>query len=450
MRPSLFSATLETDLKNDAHTLIGVLKTCGTWDADKDAKLDALQAVLVKKYSNQKVLVFTQFADTVNYLAAQLKARGLKKLEGVTGDSENPTDFAYRFSPESSKKRDQVKTEGELRVLIATDVLSEGQNLQDCAVVVNYDLPWAIIRLIQRAGRVDRIGQKSDKIYCHSFLPADGIERIINLRGRVLNRLRQNAEVVGSDETFFEDDMDERPIWDLYHEKSGILEETDNEVDLASYAYQIWKNALDADPKLKKAVEDLPNVVFSTKPHRATADQPEGVLVYTRTVEGNDSLAWIDHNGQSVTESQRAILNAAECTARTPVAPRLPDHHGLVEKGVRSMVREEKSAGGQLGRPSGARFRVFERLKTYLTHVHGTLFASQDLTKAVDQIYKYPLQQSAVDALNRQLRLGITDHQLADFVVSLWKEDRLCRVEEEIEAQEPEIICSLGLSSSEG
>jgi hypothetical protein len=101
-----------------------------------------------------------------------------------------------------------------------------------------------------------------------------------------------------------------------------------------------------------------------------------------------------------------------------------------------------------LGRPSGARFRVYERLKTYLTHVQGTLFATQDLPKAIDQIYKYPLQQAAVDALNRQMRLGVTDHQLADFVVSLWQQDRLCRVEEEVEAQEPEIICSLGLSSS--
>ena len=109
---------------------------------------------------------------------------------------------------------------------------------------------------------------------------------------------RENAEVVGSDESFFEDDMDEKPILDLYNEKSGILEDTDTEVDLASYAYQIWKNATDADPKLKKIIADLPNVVFSTKPHTPTADQPEGVLVYMRTGEGNDSLAWIDAEGE--------------------------------------------------------------------------------------------------------------------------------------------------------
>jgi hypothetical protein len=447
MRPSLFIKTLETDLKNDAKALIQVLKTCGSWDPSNDAKLDALEILLTKKYPSQKVLIFTQFADTLKYVTGELKARRVAKLEGVSGDTENPTAFAYRFSPESNKKRDEVNPEDELRVLIATDVLSEGQNLQDCAVVVNYDLPWAIIRLIQRAGRVDRIGQKADKIYCHSFLPADGIERIINLRGRVRSRLKQNAEVVGSDEAFFEDDMDGKATLDLYNEKSGILEETDNEVDLASYAYQIWQNAIDADPKLKKIVEDLPNVVFSTKPHKPAADQPEGVLVYMRTAEGNDSLAWINHEGQSVTESQLTVLRAAECAANTPGAPRLPDHHDLVEKAVRYMVQEESSAGGQLGRPSGARCRVYVRLKTYLTHVKGMLFATQDLTKAIDQIYRSPLQQTAADALNRQLRIGATDPQLADFVVSLWQQDRLCRIEEEVEAQEPQIICSMGLSS---
>src|SRR5437870_1907761 len=120
--------------------------------------------------------------------------------EGVTGDSDDPTDLAWRFSPISNERRNQVSPESELRVLVATDVLSEGQNLQDAAIVVNYDLPWAIIRLIQRAGRVDRIGQMSDTIYCYSFLPADGVERLIRLRARVRERLQQNAEVVGTDE----------------------------------------------------------------------------------------------------------------------------------------------------------------------------------------------------------------------------------------------------------
>src|SRR5207244_3068265 len=184
----------------------------------------------------EKVLIFTQFADTVRYLTELLKARGIMSMEGVTGDSDDPTELAWRFSPISNERRNQISPANELRVLVATDVLSEGQNLQDAAIVVNYDLPWAIIRLIQRAGRVDRIGQLSDAIYCYSFLPADGVERLIRLRERVRVRLQQNAEVVGTDEAFFEDELAETAkvtFKDLYNDKAGVLDgKADSEVDL--------------------------------------------------------------------------------------------------------------------------------------------------------------------------------------------------------------------------
>ena len=85
------------------------------------------------------------------------------------------TSIVERFSPISNKT--DIEKENQLRILIATDVLSEGQNLQDAHIIVNYDLPWAIIRLIQRAGRVDRIDQSSEKIYCYSFFPADEVEK---------------------------------------------------------------------------------------------------------------------------------------------------------------------------------------------------------------------------------------------------------------------------------
>jgi len=189
LRPDLFDEVLSQDLKGDAESLIKVLETCGNWDSSKDAKLNALVDLLRETHPREKVLIFSQFADTVNYLENRLEASGIASLAGVAGDSPNPTEIAYRFSPVSNNKRDHVQPDRELRVVIATDVLSEGQNLQDGCIIVNFDLPWAIIRLIQRAGRVDRIGQKSDQILCYSFLPAEGVERIINLRSRVRARL---------------------------------------------------------------------------------------------------------------------------------------------------------------------------------------------------------------------------------------------------------------------
>ena len=452
LRASLFIPLLKEHLTKDSVSLIGIIQRSGSWLPEKDAKLQSLHRLLTKKHPDEKIIIFTQFADTVNYLAGELKKLNVDSLAGVTGDSPDPTALAWRFSPESNRKRQQIAPEYELRVIVATDVLSEGQNLQDCSIVVNYDLPWAIIRLIQRAGRVDRIGQKAEKIICYSFLPADGVEHIIHLRDRVRQRLQENAEVVGTDEAFFEDERNDQVFRDLFTEKSGILDgDDDNEVDLTSYAYQIWKRATDADPSLKKTIEELPDVIFATKPHTPKPGSPEGVLTYIRTADGNDSLIWVDMDSRSVTESQYTIIKMAECTPDTPALPRLNEHHDLVCKGVEMIVEEEKSVGGQLGRPSGARFRTYERLKKYAQEVKGTLFESQELLRAIDEIYRSPLRSAATDTLNRQLRSGIDDATLAQLVITLHQEDRLCvRQEEGEETQEPRIICSMGLKAATG
>ena len=450
LRSDLFLGSLESELQVDSNALLDLLQTYGAWDPHHDAKLDALHTLLTETFPDRKVLVFSQFADTVFYLEAQLKRRGVQALAGVTGNSADPTQLAWQFSPHSNQRPGQGQPEHEFRILVATDVLSEGQNLQDCHVVVNYDLPWAIIRIIQRAGRVDRIGQKAEEILCHSFLPADGVERIINLRNRVRTRLRENAEVVGADEAFFEDESDSQTIVNLYNERAGILDgDPDGEVDLASHAYQIWKNATSADPRLEKAVADLPDVVFSSRQHTPIAQRPEGVLVFMRTADGNDALAYVDREGRSITESQLEILSAAECKSDTPAQPHHESHHQLVVEGVRHVVREEKRVGGQLGRPSGARFRTYTRLKQYADAIKGQLFDVEALHKAIDDIYRYPLRPSAVDTLNRQLRSGVDDAQLAEIVMSLREEDRLSLTGDDVEVQEPQIICSLGLFDSE-
>ncbi len=451
LKPAFFSEDLASDLKKDSETLLNVLKSAGNWAPEYDEKLKSLLSLVKVKHPNDKILVFSQFADTVHYLTSQLKSHGIDSIEGVTGHSIDPTEIAYRFSPISNEMAGKSAIEKPLRVVIATDVLSEGQNLQDCFIIVNFDLPWAIIRLVQRAGRVDRIGQKSDKILCYSFLPADGVERIISLRLRMSQRLKENAEVVGTDETFFEDQDNAQSIRDLFTEKAGIFDgDDDSDVDLSSYAYQIWKNAIDKNPELEKTVQNLPNVVYSTRPYEPTADQPEGALVYVRTADDNDALAWVGIDERSVTESQFEILKIAECDPDTPAIQKHKKHHEIVALGVKRIVETERSVGGQLGRPSGARFRTYERLKAFVEDNKGTLFDNAELRKAVEDIYKYPLLQSATDTLNRQLKSGISDVSLAELVVSLRSDSRLCRITDETKLTEPQLICSLGLRKDKG
>lgn len=205
------------------------------------------------------------------------------------------------------------------------------------------------------------------------------------------------------------------------------------------------KNAIDHNPELAKTIPAMPNVVYSTRPHKPMANQPEGALLYMRTAEGNDALAWIDKKGNSVTESQFAILRAAECAPEMPALTRHPEHHEMVAAGVKLIVETEKSIGGQLGRPSGARFRTYDRLKAYAEEVKGTLFDTSEFRKTIEDIYKYPLLQSATDTLNRQLKSGISNQALAELVMSLRADARLCRVSKSVESAEPQVICSLGL-----
>jgi hypothetical protein len=444
VRTALFKPSLAAALEKDTAALVSVLEAAGAWEAARDTKLDALHALLGKAHAEEKVLVFTQFADTAAYLARELQGRGIVSLGCATGDSEDPTALARRFSPRSNEV---VLPEGdELRVLIATDLLSEGQNLQDAAIVVNYDLPWAVIRLVQRAGRVDRIGQRAPVVTCYSFLPSAGIERLLRLRVRMRQRLDQNAELVGTDEAFFDGD-NTQAIVDLYNEKAGILDgEGEGDVDLGSQALQIWNHSIQADPSLEAAVRKLQPVVYSTRERRGDETRPPGVIVFVRTAHDTDALAYVDDQGRTLTGSPQEVLRLAACRVDTPALPPREDHHALVAGCVERIALEESTTGGQLGPKSGPRYKVFERLKRLLDARQRTLFGPR-LQEAVDALYRYPLQAQAAESLARQLRARVDDTVLADAVIFLHEDERLCFTPDQSDApgREPSIVCSMGI-----
>ncbi len=444
----LFKETLLKNLLNDAKKLLKILESGKEWQPEKDRQLNALVKLCTETHKDEKILIFTQFSDTAKYLFEYFKKKKVEKTEIVTGDIEKPTAIVKRFSPISNEHPEIAGTEEEIRILITTDVLSEGQNLQDAHIVVNYDLPWAIIRLIQRVGRVDRIGQKAEKILSYSILPEDGVEKIIKLRERLKRRIEQNAEVVGSDEVFFEGDPIN--VADLYNEKADILdEESDSDIDLSSYAYQIWKNAIDKDPSLKKKISNLPNVVYATKKANEQTET-SGVITYAKTSSGSDFLTLVDLEGNIVTQSQLKILKLAECNPDEKPLPEIDKHFELVKIGIKNIFETEQKVGGQLGRKTSVRYKVYKRLERYYTENEGTLFANESLKKAFEDIYKHPLRESAREILSRQLKAGIDDEGLANLVVSLREENKLSLVEtySESSLKQPQIICSMGLIKS--
>ena len=442
-----FKRTLKQQLKKDCEQLIAMINLCDAWNPQTDQKLNELEDLLSDKHKEDKVVVFTQYSDTANYVYYQLKKRGFKHIEKVTGSTKNPTDVVDRFSPTSNKA--DVSTENELRVLIATDVLSEGQNLQDSHVIVNYDLPWAIMRLIQRAGRVDRIDQSSEQIYCYSFFPADKVENIIRLRTRLNDRINENAGIVGSDEVFFEGN--EQNLRDMYNEKSGSLDEDEDDVDvdLGSQAFQIWKNATDANPDLKRIIPEIPNIAYSTKKTNSVIE--DGVITYARTYNDFDVLTWYNTKGDIVSQSQKRILQAMACSISEPCLPAQENHFSLVEKAVKGIKNENTNVGGILGSRFSTKRKVYELLNHYYEQTLNIFYTQEkkELLKfAIDQIYNYPLLENSKFILGRMMRTGNTHDDIVDTVIEMFENANLCRIDEDkIKHKDPVIICSMGLKA---
>jgi hypothetical protein len=448
-----FRPQLATALAEDAQALLTICQQVGRWEAEKDAKLAALEALLAHEHPQEKVLVFTQFADTAAYLEEQLSKRGLTQLAVITNQTDNPVALVRRFSPGANGGL--RPGESELRVLISTDVLAEGQNLQDAHIVVNYDLPWAIIRLIQRAGRVDRIGQRHPTILVYSFLPAEGVERIIRLRQRLEKRLQEHQEVIGTDEIFF-DERAAQWLRDLYTEKTGLLDDdaSDEDIDLASLALQVWNRAT---PEDQKAALALPPKVWATRPLAESFNpqqNPPGVITFLRYPDGSEALVRVDEAGSLVSQSLSATFRAAACAPQTPPLPRSPHHYQLVRR-CAELALAELSAGGQLGSLRSPRRKLYDRLKSWRQHLagQGASFAQtlQQLEDLLDQLWRYPLQEEAERTLQRQMRLKIGDEELFHLVCQRAESGRLYQPtgEDASSFDEPEIICSMGLSLPE-
>ena len=197
------------DLAEDRGRLATLLSAASVIEASRDDKLAKLRAVIDAKIrdplnpGNRKVIVFTAFADTAAYLYRELspwvqQQHGLHSAL-VTGTGHNKTtlpgirsDLAgilTAFAPRAKERSPDFAGEGEIDLLIATDCISEGQNLQDCDYLINYDIHWNPVRIIQRFGRIDRIGSQNTRIQLVNFWPNIELEEYINLEQRVSGRM---------------------------------------------------------------------------------------------------------------------------------------------------------------------------------------------------------------------------------------------------------------------
>ncbi len=438
-----FKDNLITELERDAKELLQLLNIVPAWNPQQDRKLTAIKELCEKTHGNKKLLIFTQYKDTAEYIYRNLSHQ-IKDVAVVHGDDDKKSiqSTIRKFSPRSNK---QDENKEEIRILITTDKLSEGVNLQDSHIIVNYDLPWAIIRLIQRAGRVDRIGQTADTIYCYSAMPEEGIEQIINLRQRLKKRMGENQNLIGSDEKFF-DDGNTKDLQGIYDGSIDLSAEDADDTDLISRAYDIWRQAIKQNPQLEQEIKKMPDVVYSAK----TSDK-NSVIAYIRDNYNHSILTELDDDSEIISQSQFHLLDKLACEPDEEKKAINDNHHELVTKAVKNYHDVGYSLGGQLGSANNTRRRVYERLQEIIEDKN-TLFSdnktSDNETKKICQlVYDYPLKEKARNTLKRQMRLGITDDDMLKIITALYYSEELCAVpkSENNEKMQPQIICSMGL-----
>lgn len=437
VRPTIFKKALAADIERDSDELRNLLASYGKWTPAVDSKVGALIDLVTKTHPDEKVLVFTEYKDTAEYVAKALRDSGVARVALVSGETEDPTGVVRSFAPVSNRKPNDhseldLGEEAQHRILIATDVLSEGQNLQDAHIVVNYDLPWAIIRLIQRAGRVDRVGQRAPEILIYSFFH-ESVENVISLRQRIKDRLAANAEAFGSDEVFFGSEDEIKAIEDLYE---GRLDDTevDVEVDASSLAYEVWSRAEEETPELARKVTELPDMVHATRA-ATTPDDIAGVACYVRTENDNDGFGFAGADGELRLLTGHEALRVFRSDLDAAALPMRADHFDLTAALARGPLAKPATLEGRL---RGIRKRVWQRLNGNFVSLN------PDVGDALDALFRRPLTRDAERRLKSALATRADDADLADLVALMFRDNRL--VIPDIAGSDPiRIVCTMGV-----
>jgi superfamily II DNA or RNA helicase len=270
---------LHNDLRKDVNALREIWHDIAAITPAEDAKLEKLKALLAGELKGQKVLIFTYYKDTARYLYRQLgsddpaavqwrASAGEPRIRRMDSgaDARERARLVAQFAPHANNKPEIAGSDNEIDILISTDVLSEGQNLQDCGVLINYDLHWNPTRMVQRAGRIDRIGTNFDTLWVLNMFPDEGLEKLLGL---VESLSRKIASI---DQSGF---LDASILGEVVHpqnfntlrrieeEDGKVVEEQEQFVELVSseFLLQNLKNLLDSG--MRQMLENLPDGIHS-------------------------------------------------------------------------------------------------------------------------------------------------------------------------------------------
>lgn len=309
---------LKRDVASDqaiVAVLIDLCEMLGETDDKLQAFSKLVEEIVAKRESGEKILIFSYYADTIDYLQSILPSiSNLPDFSTKAAFTSGKTkaqieDLARRFSPKS-KGGAEITSREELNYLFSTDVLSEGQNLQDCGVLVNFDLHWNPVRMIQRNGRINRLGSSHDAVFIHNMHPEINLDEYLALVARLQRKIDRIRYTVGTDQSVlgeeanpieFIDDVEatrsESALLDLYDPETAdaALDQLDDDDDLLSedeFILDLRAFVRDASEDEKAALDRIPEGKWGYLPDHSARDigdvQALALVRVTGTVVGSD------------------------------------------------------------------------------------------------------------------------------------------------------------------
>jgi hypothetical protein len=284
----------------------------------RDVKLAEVKRLLSGDLRGQKVLIFSYYRDTAQYVFEALANDSawqetwssppvIEVIHGET-DPHRRENLVKRFAPKANTTEDNPPpiSEGdpEIDILISTDVLSEGQNLQDAGIIINYDLHWTPIRMIQRAGRIDRLGTEFDTLHIYNCFPQTGLERLLGLVERLQDRIRDIDRTVGLDSSILGEVVSARSLDQLRRlrqEDQSIIDEMEREIELVSTDEMKLPLILYLQQAGMEKISSIPLGIGSGI---AKSPRPSGVFF---AFQAGDRHFWRLYTGEEVISDKRRL-----------------------------------------------------------------------------------------------------------------------------------------------
>ena len=460
---------LTRDIENDIECLRKVKEAVEPISSARDAKLQRLikwldEEALLRQH---KLLIFTQFSDTGEYLEKNLRGK-FKNFEFADSARTDLLTVVRRFAPIANNVP-AGKVEEPISILVATDVLSEGLNLQDAAYILNYDLHWNPVRLIQRFGRIDRLNTLHKEIYAYNFLPDPKLEQHLGIEHTLRDRIAEIHSSIGEDAPILEPDeqLNEKAMYAIYEGDGAALEafeEADENYDsLGIQTAEDFIRKLQRErPDFIERIERLPNALRTARilPWPPTDDSALSKLEKKPTIfffgkaAEFQKLYLADEAGNVLVEDQMEALAAVRCSEEESAAKLPTGYNALVEK-LRAQFEkafsEHLAAGGLPHRLSPPARRALDEIQKAFTATNDE--EAKAKLAHLRELFRLPLDARAEGEL-RDWRRTISDdpqvnaERLTDIAFSCKLEDLWVEQSRHKATQTesvPKIICTEAL-----